>query len=278
MLVNDTSCNIWNLEKHHRFELWTRVILFSKMLKFSQEKLQRTKFCEGKIWHLQKYPIYSNENSKNQAIIQQTCVEVWQGNVFRIVIGDKYFTETWTWQKNCHYGGLSWTRIARPWRIFVDSLLPKNPIVSCVVFTTMLETCVTPVKIVCCCWTIVNVSNVWDRIPGRIAIIPFPSHPTFVPSATFRTTGRRWVTSRCTKEGTVSIARVRSRANNTTFFFGPFGVVTHRTCARPCRIDEHHSRRRVGSMDGTEGLRPIHYQLHTVGECMHPNAGAGPQM
>jgi len=34
------------------FETWkniTRVILLSKMLKFSQEKLQRTKFCEREI-------------------------------------------------------------------------------------------------------------------------------------------------------------------------------------------------------------------------------------
>jgi hypothetical protein len=34
------------------FETWkniTQIILFSKMLKFSQEKLQRTKFCEREI-------------------------------------------------------------------------------------------------------------------------------------------------------------------------------------------------------------------------------------
>jgi hypothetical protein len=29
-------------------------------------------------------------------------------------------------------------------------------------------------------------------------------------------------------------------------------------------------------MDGTEGLRPVHYQLRTIGGRMHPNAGAGP--
>ncbi len=82
---------------------------------------------------------------------------------------------------------------------------------------------------------VVDASNVWDRILGRIAVIPFPSHPTFVPSATFCTTGRRWAMSRCTKEGTVSIARVRSGANDTGFFSGPFGVATCRMCARPCR-------------------------------------------
>jgi len=70
---------------------------------------------------------------------------------------------------------------------------------------------------------VVDASNVWDRILGRIAVIPFPNHPTFVPSATFRKTSKRWATSPCTKEGTVSIARVRSGANNTAFFFGPFG-------------------------------------------------------
>jgi len=118
---------------------------------------------------------------------------------------------------------------------FVDSLLPKNPIVSYVVFTAMMETCVTRVKIVRCCWTVIDASNVWDRILGRIVVIPFPCHSTFVPSATFRTTGKCWAMSRCTKEGTTSIAHVRFRANDTRFFFGPFGVATHRTCARPCR-------------------------------------------
>jgi len=82
---------------------------------------------------------------------------------------------------------------------------------------------------------VVDASNVWDCILGRIAVIPFPNHPTFVSSATFRTTGRRWATSCCTKEGTVSIAWVRSGANDAGFFFGPFGVTTRRTCARPCR-------------------------------------------
>jgi hypothetical protein len=82
---------------------------------------------------------------------------------------------------------------------------------------------------------VVDASNVWDHILGRITVIPFPSHPTFVPSATFRTMGRHWAMSRCTKEGTVLIARVRSGANDTGFFFGPFGVATRRTCARPCR-------------------------------------------
>jgi len=84
---------------------------------------------------------------------------------------------------------LSWTRIAQPWLISVDSLLPKNPIVYCAVFTAVMETCVTPVKIVRCCWKVVDASNVWDRILGRIVVIPFPNHPTFVPSVTFRTTG-----------------------------------------------------------------------------------------
>ncbi len=95
--------------------------------------------------------------------------------------------------------------------------------------------CVTPVKIVRCCWMVVDASNVWDRILGRIVVIPFPNHPTFVRSATFRTTGQRWATSHCTKEGTVWIARVRSGANDIEFLFGPFGVATRRTCARPCR-------------------------------------------
>jgi hypothetical protein len=81
-----------------------------------------------------------------------------------------------------------------------------NPIFSYVVFTVMLETCVTLVKIVHYCWMVINVSNVWDRILGRIALIPFPSHLTVVPSATFCTTGRCWVMSRYTKEGMVLIA------------------------------------------------------------------------
>jgi uncharacterized protein YqhQ len=66
-----------------------------------------------------------------------------------------------------------------------------NPIVSCVVFTAMLETCVTLVKIVRCCWMVVDASNVWDRILGRIALIPFLGHLTVVPSATFCTMSRR---------------------------------------------------------------------------------------
>ncbi len=30
-------------------------------------------------------------------------------------------------------------------------------------------------------------------------------------------------------------------------------------------------------MDGTEGFRPLCYQLHTVGRCMHSNVGTGQQ-
>jgi hypothetical protein len=48
-----------------------------------------------------------------------------------------------------------------------------------------------PVKIVRCCWMVVDASNVWDCILGRIALIPFPGHLTVVPSATFCTTGKR---------------------------------------------------------------------------------------
>ncbi len=99
----------------------------------------------------------------------------------------------------------------------------------------VMETCVTPVKIVRCCYMVVNASNVWDRILGGIVVILFPSHPRFVPSATFRTTSKHWAMSRCTKEGTVLIARVKSGVNDTRFFFGPFSVTTRRTCIRPCR-------------------------------------------
>jgi len=68
MLVNDTSCNIWNQEKHHRFELWTRVILFSKTLKFSQEKTSKNKILwkrnmrSSKIFYLLKWKFQKPTN------------------------------------------------------------------------------------------------------------------------------------------------------------------------------------------------------------------------
>jgi hypothetical protein len=51
-----------------------------------------------------------------------------------------------------------------------------------------------------------NALNVLDCILGRIAIIPFPSHLTIVPNATFCTMGMRWAMSHCMKEGTTLIA------------------------------------------------------------------------
>jgi hypothetical protein len=74
---------------------------------------------------------------------------------------------------------------------------------------------------------VINASNVLDRILGQIAIIPFSTHLTIVPSATFCTTSRHWVMSHCMKEGMVLIAWVKSKVNDTEFFFGPFGVATH---------------------------------------------------
>jgi len=82
---------------------------------------------------------------------------------------------------------------------------------------------------------VINVSDVLDRILGQLAIIPFPNRPTVVPSATFCTTGKRWAMSSCTKEGTVLIAWVKFRVNDTKFFFGPFGVATPQTCTGPCQ-------------------------------------------
>jgi hypothetical protein len=72
-----------------------------------------------------------------------------------------------------------------------------------------------------------NASNVLDRILGQITIIPSSTHLTIVPSATFCTTSKHWVMSHCMKEGMVLIVRVKSKVNDTEFFFEPFGVATH---------------------------------------------------
>jgi hypothetical protein len=42
------------------------------------------------------------------------------------------------------------------------------------------------------------------------------------------------------KEGMVLIAWVKSGVNDIEFFFGPFGVATHQTCIRPCKIEKYH--------------------------------------
>ncbi len=62
-----------------------------------------------------------------------------------------------------------------------------------------------------------------------------PHHLTIVPSATFCTMDMHWVMSHYMKEGMVLIAHVRSRVNDTQFFFGSLGVATHQTCIRPCQ-------------------------------------------
>jgi len=82
---------------------------------------------------------------------------------------------------------------------------------------------------------VMNASNVLDHILGQISIIPFPTHLIIVPSATFCIMGRHWVMSHYMKESMVLIARVRSKVNDTKFFFGSFGVATHQTCTRPCQ-------------------------------------------
>jgi hypothetical protein len=38
-------------------------------------------------------------------------------------------------------------------------------------------------------------------------------------------------------------------------------------------VEKRRRGRRIGSMDGTENLGPIHYQLHTAGRCVHSNVG-----
>jgi hypothetical protein len=67
---------------------------------------------------------------------------------------------------------------------------------------------------------VINVSNVLDSILGRIAIIPLPTHLTIVPSATFCTMGKHWAMSHCMKEGTMLIAQIKSKVNDTKFSLG----------------------------------------------------------
>jgi hypothetical protein len=74
---------------------------------------------------------------------------------------------------------------------------------------------------------VINALHVLDRILGWIAIIPFPTHLTIVPSATFCSTGKHWAMSHCMKESMVLIAWVRFGVKDTKLFFGPFGIATH---------------------------------------------------
>jgi hypothetical protein len=82
----------WDANQWHKLQhlktgkispVWT---LDANNIIFRNVKNFTRKFCEREIWDLQKYSICWNENFKNKLIIQRTCVEVWQGDIFRTLL------------------------------------------------------------------------------------------------------------------------------------------------------------------------------------------------
>jgi len=113
MLVNDTSCNIWKLNiTGLNFGQYN--IIFRNVEIFTRKNFKEQTFVKEKYEIFKKFQKLTNYStdmcwSLPRHYRHLVCVSFWlfflsvlQCNIFRTLIGDKSFTETWNWQKNCH--------------------------------------------------------------------------------------------------------------------------------------------------------------------------------